>query len=83
MKHKFPLYFRDLRYFEVVKVDEDGWTSIRKDVNDDYQSVRFEVHSRRVKFTDDWFNYWQTATQEDYNNLKFEFLNWVDKTFER
>jgi len=97
MTKELPFYTKqsnggDYPNLNVMEVTEDGYLEIHKTTSKkDKHYVVYRISNQRNKnlsLSEFWETSWMhkpeySSTKEEFESLKFEFLNWVDQTFER
>ena len=91
-----PIYikqeFLDKMYprITVMEVTEQGWIEIEKvySKNNSYETFKISKDTSNLSKTDHWEESWihkpeNQGTKEEFDSLKFEFLNWINQNLER
>ena len=74
------------RHIEVIEITEDSWLSLTKKLNKVGDPL-FEIYktSHNDGDYDDsawWKNSINECSQQDFDDIKFEFLNWIDQNLQ-
>lgn len=89
MNKDFPYYLKSLDGTSFQEIREDGWVSIEKIKIKFHNRIDFNITKsdeiiRRSVDPNDWKNVPEyQSTKEEFDAIKFEFLNWIDINLKR